>query len=231
VGRGFVIIKLITLVFFINTVLHITPYGFVSEKLIHTYNQCVTLIFTDQEVQNNVFWNGAYRRWLQTIYRSPWKLYYQHSSTTVAKYWLDRCVTANTVLWRRHYFNAVNNENIAILSITYNFFTLIPKAITAKQMPALFSKYFCAETILFSKLIVYYGLERQSLMLRTYLYRVYHLQCNPKTIMYYGTKMKSEVGPTLCNRLSQPPLSRPGHRLSGLRFIVVFFSYFMKLLG
>jgi hypothetical protein len=34
-------------------------------------------------------------------------------------------------------------------------------------------------------------------------YRVYHLKRNPTTITYYSTKMKSEAGPSPCNRLSQ----------------------------
>jgi hypothetical protein len=37
------------------------------------------------------------------------------------------------------------------------------------------------------------------------LYRVYHLKCNPATIMYCGTKIESEAGVPPCNRLSQPP--------------------------
>jgi hypothetical protein len=34
---------------------------------------------------------------------------------------------------------------------------------------------------------------------------VYDLKCNPTTITYCGTKIRSEVGPPPCNRLSQPP--------------------------
>jgi hypothetical protein len=41
---------------------------------------------------------------------------------------------------------------------------------------------------------------------------VYHLNRNPKTITYYGTKMKTEAGPPPCNRLSQSP---PSHSSQG----------------
>jgi hypothetical protein len=34
----------------------------------------------------------------------------------------------------------------------------------------------------------------------------YHLKCNPITIMYCGTKMKSGTGPLPCNRYSEPLL-------------------------
>jgi hypothetical protein len=36
------------------------------------------------------------------------------------------------------------------------------------------------------------------------MYRMCHLKRNPTTIMYNGTKIKSEAGPPPCNRLSQP---------------------------
>jgi hypothetical protein len=36
-------------------------------------------------------------------------------------------------------------------------------------------------------------------------YRVYHFKSTPKTITYYGTKMKSEACQPPCNRLSQRP--------------------------
>jgi hypothetical protein len=36
------------------------------------------------------------------------------------------------------------------------------------------------------------------------LFNLYHLKSNPTTITYYGTTMKSEADPPLCNRLSQP---------------------------
>jgi hypothetical protein len=35
-------------------------------------------------------------------------------------------------------------------------------------------------------------------------YRLYHLKHNPKTITFYGTRMKSEAGSPPYNRLSQP---------------------------
>jgi hypothetical protein len=41
---------------------------------------------------------------------------------------------------------------------------------------------------------------------RASFYRVYHLASKPKTIMYYGTKTKSDTDPPSCSRLSQPPL-------------------------
>jgi hypothetical protein len=41
--------------------------------------------------------------------------------------------------------------------------------------------------------------------LNTVINRMHHFKCNPTTIMCYGTKMKSEACPPLCNTLSQYP--------------------------